>query len=87
MARSMFDGSIPEHAEVLSETRGWILVRHAVSGGWHQLKLAAKIAQPKGNYWLAWNGERLAMSSDAKKLNTYHPDVYDWVVEVMERLA
>lgn len=87
MAKSMFDGNVPEQSDVLGETRGWILVRHAVSGDWQQIKLAAKIAQPKGNYWLAWNGARLAMSSDAKKLNTYHPDVYDWVVDVMKGAA
>ena len=44
MAKSMFDGNVPEQSDVLGETRGWILVRHAVSGDWQQIKLAAKIA-------------------------------------------
>lgn len=38
----------------------------------------------KQKWWLGWNGMRLARSADARHLHEHHPEIYDWVIEIME---
>jgi hypothetical protein len=40
----------------------------------------------KNNWNLAWNGERLARNTEAKRLLDYEPEIYAWVVEQMARV-
>lgn len=79
--RKSVAGNVPERGEVVAENRGWVLIELEAAGGWLKLKLVSKVARPKGNFWLDWNGERLAGSSDAKLLEANCPDVFDWVCE------
>lgn len=81
----MFRGNVPGAGEVIAESRGWVLIELGETAGWRNLKLCSKTERSKGNFWLAWNGERLSMSSDAGKLDAQHPDVFDWVCEAMGR--
>jgi hypothetical protein len=58
--------------------------RSCPTGQWRNLRLARQQHQekvPKSNWWLAWNGERLARNRDAGKLAEYHPAVYAWVID------
>lgn len=87
MAKHGFLGNDPHRGTVLAETRGWVLFKIEVNGEWLAVKLVSKVIQAKGNYWLGWNGDRLACNRDAAILNTCHPDVYDWVVSILELMA
>lgn len=52
--------------------------------GWTNFKLVG----PKGkkrNWWLGWNGERLARNADAAKLAKWQPDVLEQVVRFLRR--
>jgi hypothetical protein len=35
----------------------------------------------KNNWWLGWNGERLANGHDSKMLAEHHPEIWQWVVD------
>ena len=50
---------------------------------WRNLKLVRSGDAPKHNWWLAWNGKRLARSNDAAKLAEHHPEVEAWVIEAL----
>ena len=53
----------------------WTLAIKA-GGEWQQVKLAANgTVEHKANYWLAWNGERLARSIGLKLLEQNRPDL------------
>jgi len=82
-----YDGNFVEHGLVVAESRGWVLfdLGDPPDDLWRKFKLVAKVKQRKANFWLASNGERLALSSDAVKLNTHHPEVFDWVVTATRR--
>ena len=78
----------------MEDGRGWKLVaardafglfdRGKPNGCWQHFKLVyARSDLPKRNWWLAWNGERLAHNRDAGLLAEHQPDVYDWVVAVL----
>jgi hypothetical protein len=34
-------------------------------------------------WWLGWDGQRLSRSSDAGKLAKHHPEVLQWVIDVL----
>ena len=36
--------------------------------------------RPKHNWWLNWNGERLARNRDASLLEQYNPEIYAWIL-------
>lgn len=81
MSRSgCFSGNPPTAGIVVAESRGWSLYRLPGNGAWVSLKLVAKTRQPKANFHLGWNGERLAAGKDAATLSANYPDVFDWVV-------
>jgi hypothetical protein len=68
----------------IAERAGFQLVHRSMNGEWHNLKLVLLDGRyRKRNWWLAWNGDRLARSSDATKLHQYRRDIYDWVTEVL----
>ena len=74
---------------VIAQRGGFTLIELKRQGGWRSMKLT----HPRGfvgsgrhrkrNWWLGWNGERLAKNCDAGKLHQYHPDIYAWVVQEM----
>jgi hypothetical protein len=53
-------------------------------GGWRSLKLVRAGRHKKRNWWLGWNGERLARSSDAGKLYAHHGEVYEKILKYLE---
>lgn len=63
----------------------WILFAKADRlHGWRSLKLAADGKAPrKANYWLGWDGERLAASSDLKRMQVGRPQMEPMVVELL----
>jgi hypothetical protein len=72
--------------EIGQRPEGWILYCRHQSEEWINLKLVStngrgirKERNRKRNWWLAWNGERLANNTDAGKLNEHHPEIYAWV--------
>jgi hypothetical protein len=51
-------------------------------GEWRNLKLERRPAHGgKNNWWLGWNGERLARRKDSGLLAEHHPPVFAWVVD------
>jgi hypothetical protein len=63
---------------------GFRLIEHIDKSrdGWRSLKLTCRRGR-KRNWWLGWNGTRMARNADAAKLNERHPDVYGWVIDTM----
>jgi hypothetical protein len=43
--------------------------------GFRQFKLASKHRMHKANWWLGWNGERLARNHDVRLLYEHNPEV------------
>lgn len=57
------------------------------SDEWANLKLilgCPKYAAKKRNWWLAWNGERLARNRDAATLLEHRPEIHEWVIETLK---
>ena len=59
------------------------------ANGWKNLKLVKH--EPgrrkwgtKRNWWLGWNGERLARKRDAEILAKYNPELEAWVIETLQ---
>jgi hypothetical protein len=53
------------------------------TGEWRNFKLVRLRSQPsraKCNWWIAWNGRRLARNHDAGELRRHLPDVYEWAI-------
>jgi hypothetical protein len=50
---------------------------------WRNLKLVRSGEAPKNNWWLAWNGNRLARSRDAAVLAEHNPEIEAWVIEAL----
>lgn len=51
--------------------------------GWLQLKLVATRRSKKANYWLSWNGNRLAEGKDAPLLLEHHPVVHGGLLALL----
>jgi len=83
MRKKVWNGNLPEVGEMVAESRGYRLFVTSNSGDWQILKLVSKMPAAKANFWLAWNGQRMAMGKDAVILNAHYPDVFDWVVAQM----
>jgi len=61
--------------------------RHAPP--WYSYKLVCP-KRPGGkttkrNWWLGWNGERLARNKDAAQLAKHFPDIYEQVQTILRR--
>ena len=61
------------------------LFERGVKDGWTSLKLVNPSTPRKKNWWLGWNGERLAKNADAGKLFTHHPETYAWVIAELSK--
>jgi hypothetical protein len=46
--------------------------------GFWQFKLVSKQPMHKANWWLGWNGERLARNHHAGLLYENNPEVFEW---------
>ena len=53
---------------------------------WRSFKLVGRTGR-KRNWWLGWNGERLARNSDTVLLAEHRPEVHAWVLEVLAGLG
>lgn len=77
-------GNRPKHGVLVAEADGWELYLRVAdsSSQWQSLKLVhPEPTDRKANYWLGWNGERLAKNADAACLSGHRPRLYSWVVE------
>jgi hypothetical protein len=67
---------------------GFVLYeRGQMSGEWRSLKLVLcddQQIKKRRNWWLGWNGERLARNEDARNLSKRNPAIYAWVVETLK---
>jgi hypothetical protein len=73
---------------VLALDGEWELVERAYGsvGGWRNLKLyrhAKRRDVRKRTWFLSWNGERFARSSDCGILANHYPDRLEWVQREM----
>jgi hypothetical protein len=52
---------------------------------WLSLKLVRSPPEPRtpNSWYLGWNGARMARNTDAVKLNEKHPEVMQWVIDVL----
>jgi hypothetical protein len=60
------------------------LVRYLIEEGGRCARL--KLIRPLGkkrNWWLGWNGERLAKNRDAVLLFKHEPEIYQWVINIL----
>jgi hypothetical protein len=76
--------------EIAYHSRGFTLFERPAchKNGWLSLKLIASGRRRKRNWWLGWNGDRLARNSDAGRLQDQEPEIYDWVIAALgERSA
>lgn len=83
----------PDREEVLIATRSpFTLVellpsKPGAGGDWRNFKLTTSRRDTrKVEWWLGWNGERLADSHDSQWLVEHKPEVARWVVKVLKPL-
>jgi hypothetical protein len=51
---------------------------------WRAVRVAAVGAAPsKANYWLAWNGDRLAKGKDSQNMEQYRPLLFAAVLDIL----
>ncbi len=81
----MFAPNIRNCASIVAETDHYQLLDLGNDSrlGFRQFKLVSKQPMHKANWWLGWNGERLARSHDVRFLHEHNPEVYDWVVSTL----
>lgn len=79
-------GNAPENGSQIARFGDWYLFDQSREPGeWMSLKLVYLGAggQPKANFRLGWNGQRLAATRDNGLLSEKHPglyaDVLDWL--------
>lgn len=65
---------------VVAEDRVWRLFDLGDEAGrpWRRFRLVSLIVRPKMNFHLAFNGQRFAMGSDARKLAEHCPKAFAW---------
>ena len=66
---------------------GFALFERGSTSVWRSLKLVLQVSEAgkmKRNWWIAWNGERISRSSDAKHLAAHHPEIRQWVIETLK---
>jgi hypothetical protein len=79
-----------ENPNLVAECNGFVLIERGKQGEWRNLKLTHPIGfkdagrYRKRNWWLAWNGERLACSRDTALLAQHQPSIYAWVVATLQ---
>jgi hypothetical protein len=72
--------------KIIAERDNWrLLDRDKTSNGWISIKLEAcggrYSKRGKRNWWMGWNGERLARNTDTKLLAEDYPDIHEWAIE------
>jgi hypothetical protein len=82
-------GSYPEGGNwlLVAESRGWWLLvdTESTGGQWSKVKLVSKVVRAGGaNFWLLWNGCRLAANTEHQRLEEHYPEIEDWVVEKLD---
>ncbi len=85
MARA---ATISETTAVIANCDGFVLLHRfeADSAQWRNVKLVRLGGRhrEKSNWWLGWNGQRLASNHDADLLRKYEPEIYQWVISSLE---
>lgn len=72
---------------VVVENDDWLLQAGPVSPDsiWRSLKLSSKVGRPySANYWLAWNGSRLAENTELLRLRETSPETAEWSALTLE---
>ncbi len=55
--------------------------------GWRTIKVSViGIAEIKANYWVTWNGERLARSKELGTMANHRPELYYKFTKMIEKL-
>jgi hypothetical protein len=67
--------------EIAKRSNEYTLYWRAENAEWVSLKLIAGCDRPKQNWYLGWNGVRLAR--DALLLQEHLPEIFEWVVSVL----
>lgn len=68
----------------------WVACLRAAPRGseWRQLKISANgYAETKANYWLGWDGRRLARSKDMVVMSLHRPELAERLRRMLLRLA
>lgn len=65
---------------------GWQLYERAASSPpWRSLKLTSTTRhRGSANYWLGWNGQRLARNKEAQRRQEQRPELYAGVVMLLQ---
>jgi hypothetical protein len=72
---------------VVAENDDWLLQAGPPSPDsiWRSLKLSSKNPLPYGaNYWLGWDGCRLARGTEIERLREWEPETVEWVALTLE---
>lgn len=76
------------HVADLSDTDGtrWAFYMWPTNEeGWGMIKLAAHgVVKRKANFWMGWNGERLARTTDAAALAYRRPHLHAALMELLQ---
>ncbi len=65
---------------------GWRLYARPEQNGWRNMKLVSTgPSAHKANYWLGWNGERLAATKDQKNMDANKPELRDVLMAFIGR--
>lgn len=85
--RHRFDDDRWRHLGDLQDAKGlrWsAYIRPAPAGDWHKVKLAVHgRAAGKANYWLSWNGERLAVHVEVGQLAETRPELHQGLLALL----
>jgi beta-lactamase class D len=71
----------------VASAESWTLYERTGKAGsdWRSLKLIRTGGRGrKRNWWLGWNGERLARCHDAENLAEHNPEILQWVIDSLK---
>jgi hypothetical protein len=72
--------------KVVASRDGFVLFeRDDGTPPWRNFKLV-RAEGPKRNWWLGWNGQRLADGRDRLKLTEHHPEIEQWLMSVLRTI-
>ena len=58
--------------------------KNGSTAAWLSLKLQRRPRQAgKNNWWFGWDGTRVSRTTDAGKLAKHHPEILQWVIDVL----
>jgi hypothetical protein len=73
----------------IARREGFTLFERTGAGanGWRSFKLIREgRGLKKRNWWIGWDGDRLARTADAGKLREHEPEIYDWMISQLRAL-